>query len=614
RSRAVVTNTTPVAAYRGAGRPEATAAVERAMDLFAAELGLDPADVRRVNFIRPEEFPYRTPTGAFYDTGEYAAALDKVLAAAGYPELRAQQQRRREAGDPVELGLGIAAYVEITGGDGGGESGRVDIHPDGSVVAWTGSSPHGQGLGTSLAMLLSDRLGVPLEKITVRHGDTDEVPKAIGTFGSRSLQLGGSAIRQAADAVIAQARELAADLLEAASDDLELDVERGVWQVRGAPSSTVLSWAQVAEAASDGKLTADVWFGDGQPTFPFGAHLAVVEVDTETDRGPAPACPGAAAASPGAAKEGDAERFRESSGVLAGFTLRAPRTRMGPNMSAKNSGTFTIGGDLPVTRLGYGAMQLTGPGVWGDPKDPDEAVRVLRRAVELGVTLIDTADAYGPFVADLLIKKALHPYADDLVIATKAGFTRQGPDQWIPVGRPEYLRQQVELSLRHLGVERIDLLQLHRIDPQVPVAEQVGELKKLQDEGKIRHIGLSEVGVGDLAEAQKTAEIASVQNLFNLAKRDAEPLLEHATEHGIAFIPWFPLATGALAGPDSPLTALAKEHDATPSQLALAWLLKRSPVVLPIPGTSSVAHLEDNVAAADIELTDAEFDALGQAV
>jgi pyridoxine 4-dehydrogenase len=283
-------------------------------------------------------------------------------------------------------------------------------------------------------------------------------------------------------------------------------------------------------------------------------------------------------------------------------------------MSAKNSGTFTIGGDLPVTRLGYGAMQLTGPGVWGDPKDPDEAVRVLRRAVELGVTLIDTADAYGPFVADLLIKKALHPYADDVVIATKAGFTRQGPNQWIPVGRPEYLRQQVELSLRHLGVERIDLLQLHRIDPKVPVAEQVGELKKLQDEGKIRHIGLSEVSVGDLKEAQKTAEIVSVQNLFNLAKRDAEPLLDHAAEHGIAFIPWFPLATGALAGPDSPLTTLAKEHDASPSQLALAWLLKRSPVVLPIPGTSSVAHLEDNVAAADIELTDAEFDALSKAV
>lgn len=282
-------------------------------------------------------------------------------------------------------------------------------------------------------------------------------------------------------------------------------------------------------------------------------------------------------------------------------------------MSAKNSGTFTIGGDLPVTRLGYGAMQLTGPGVWGDPKDPDEAVRVLRRAVELGVTLIDTADSYGPFVADLLIKKALHPYADDVVIATKVGFTRQGPNQWIPVGRPEYLRQQVELNLRHLGLDRIDLLQLHRIDGGVPVADQVGELKKLQDEGKIRHIGLSEVGVDQLVEAQKTAEIVSVQNLFNLAKRDAEPLLDHATEHGIAFIPWFPLATGALAGPDSPLTTLAKEHDASPSQLALAWLLKRSPVVLPIPGTSTVAHVEDNIAAADIELTDAEFDALSAA-
>ncbi|MGW3966612.1 xanthine dehydrogenase family protein molybdopterin-binding subunit [Amycolatopsis sp. NPDC005003] len=284
RSRAVVTTTTPIGAYRGAGRPEATAAVERAMDRFAAEIGLDPAEVRRVNFIRPEEFPYQSPTGASYDTGEYAAALDKVLDAAGYAELRAEQQRRRAAGDPVELGLGIATYVEITGGDGGGESGRVDIHPDGSVVAWTGSSPHGQGLGTSLAMLLSDQLGVPLEKITVRHGDTDEVPKAVGTFGSRSLQLGGSAIRQAADEVIAQARELAADLLEAAPEDLELDAGRGVWQVRGAPSSTVLSWAQVVETAGEGKLSADVWFGAGAPTFPFGAHLAVVEVDTETGK------------------------------------------------------------------------------------------------------------------------------------------------------------------------------------------------------------------------------------------------------------------------------------------------------------------------------------------
>ncbi len=259
-------------------------------------------------------------------------------------------------------------------------------------------------------------------------------------------------------------------------------------------------------------------------------------------------------------------------------------------------------------------MQLTGPGVWGDPKDPEEAVRVLRRAVELGVTLIDTADSYGPFVADHLIKKALHPYADDLVIATKVGFTRQGPGQWTVVGRPEYLRQQVELNLRHLGVERIDLLQLHRIDPQVPVADQLGVLAELRDEGKIRHIGLSEVSVSDLAEAQKTAPIVSVQNLFNLGNRRSEALLDHATEHGIGFIPWYPLATGGLTGDDSPLAALAKEHGRSPSQLALAWLLKRSPVVLPIPGTSSVAHLEDNVAAAEIELTDAEYDALSAAV
>ncbi|QRP49247.1 xanthine dehydrogenase family protein molybdopterin-binding subunit [Amycolatopsis sp. FDAARGOS 1241] len=284
RSRAVVTNTTPIAAYRGAGRPEATAAVERAMDLFAAEIGMDPAEVRRINFIRPEEFPYTTKTGGDYDTGEYAAALDGVLEAAGYAELRAEQETRRAAGDPVALGLGIAAYVEITGGDAGGESGRVDLHADGSVTAYTGSSPHGQGLATSLAMLLSDRLGVPIEKITVKHGDTDDVPRAVGTFGSRSLQLGGSAIRQAADAVVEQARELAADLLEAAPEDLELDTDRGVWQVRGAPASVTLDWARVVSAAEGGTLSADVWFGDGKPTFPFGAHLAVVEVDTETGK------------------------------------------------------------------------------------------------------------------------------------------------------------------------------------------------------------------------------------------------------------------------------------------------------------------------------------------
>ncbi|MGW4489469.1 aldo/keto reductase [Amycolatopsis sp. NPDC004368] len=280
---------------------------------------------------------------------------------------------------------------------------------------------------------------------------------------------------------------------------------------------------------------------------------------------------------------------------------------------AKSSGTFAIGGDLPVVRLGFGAMQLPGPGVWGESRDPQGAVRVLRRAIELGVNLIDTADAYGPFVADLLIREALHPYADDLVIATKAGFTRQGPNQWIPVGRPEYLRQQVELSLRHLGLERIDLLQLHRIDPKVPVADQVGELAALQQEGKIRHIGLSEVSVDELVEAQKTATIVSVQNRFNLADRHAEPLLDHVTAEGIAFIPWFPLATGSLAGPDSPLSQVSKEHGASPSQLALAWLLKRSPVMLPIPGTSSVAHLEDNVASAEISLTEEEFAALSAA-
>jgi pyridoxine 4-dehydrogenase len=282
--------------------------------------------------------------------------------------------------------------------------------------------------------------------------------------------------------------------------------------------------------------------------------------------------------------------------------------------SAQASGTFALGGDLPVVRLGYGSMQLTGDGVWGDPKDPDEAVRVLRRAVELGVTFIDTADSYGPVVAEQLIKKALHPYADDLVIATKSGLTRPGPGDWRPVGRPEYLRQQVELSLRNLGLERIDLHQLHRIDPQVPLADQVGTFKELQDEGKIRHIGLSEVSVEQLQEAQQSATIVSVQNLFNLSDRSAEPLLDHAEAEGIAFIPWFPLATGQLSRPGGPLDALAQEHGATPSQLALAWLLRRSPVMLPIPGTSTVAHLEDNLAAASLQLSDDEFARLTDAV
>jgi len=283
-------------------------------------------------------------------------------------------------------------------------------------------------------------------------------------------------------------------------------------------------------------------------------------------------------------------------------------------LPAAASGSFSIGGDLPVHRLGYGTMQLTGPGVWGEPRDPDEAVRVLRRAVELGVTFIDTADSYGPYVAEPLLFRALAPYADDLVIATKAGFTRQGPNQWTPVGRPEYLRQQTEMSLRILGVDRIDLQQLHRIDPKVPLDDQIGELKLLQEEGKIRHIGLSEVSVDQVEAASKIATIVSVQNLFNLARRDAEPLLDYATERGIAFIPWFPLATGKLVGDGGPLSAIAERLDATPSQLALAWLLRRSPVMLPIPGTSSVDHLEDNLRGAELTLSDEDFAELSAAV
>jgi pyridoxine 4-dehydrogenase len=281
---------------------------------------------------------------------------------------------------------------------------------------------------------------------------------------------------------------------------------------------------------------------------------------------------------------------------------------------ADRSGSFALGGDLPVNRLGFGSMQLTGPGVWGDPKDPDEAVRVLQRAVELGVTLIDTADSYGPFVAEQLIKKALHPYPAGVVIATKAGLTRSGPNIWRPVGRPEYLRQQAELSLRHLGLERIDLFQLHRIDAKVPVAEQVGELARLQEEGKIRHIGPSEVTIEQVEEAQQTAAIVSVQNLYNLADRRAEPLLDYAAARGIAFIPWFPLATGALARPGGALDQIAGRLKVQPSQVALAWLLRRSPVMLPIPGTSSVAHLEENMAAAAIELSDSDAAALGEVV
>jgi len=274
------------------------------------------------------------------------------------------------------------------------------------------------------------------------------------------------------------------------------------------------------------------------------------------------------------------------------------------------SGTLAIGGDMLVVRLGFGSMQLTGPGVWGDPADPANALRVLRRAVDLGVTLIDTADSYGPFVAERLIRRALHPYPRDLVIATKSGRTRPGPDRWHPLGRPEYLRQQAELSLRNLGVDRIDLYQLHRIDRNVPLEDQVGEFRRLQEEGKVRHIGLSEVTVDNLVAARAIAEIASVQNLYNLSDRSADPLLDYCEGQGIAFIPWFPLATGELAKPDGRLAEIASRMSATPSQLALAWLLRRSHVMLPIPGTASLAHLEENVAAAGLGLSDSQFEEL----
>ena len=279
---------------------------------------------------------------------------------------------------------------------------------------------------------------------------------------------------------------------------------------------------------------------------------------------------------------------------------------------AQASGTFTLGGDLTVNRLGFGAMRLTGKGVWGPPADREECVRVLRRAVELGVNFIDTADSYGPYISEKLIRKALHPY-DGLVIATKAGLLRTGPDVWIPLGNPSYLRQELEMSLRRLGVETIDLFQLHRIDPNVPLADQVGELVKFKNEGKIRHIGLSEIDVDQLKAAQQITEIASVQNMYNLSARGSEPLLDFATSQGVGFIPWFPLASGPLAAADGPLQRIAANHDASPSQLALAWLLKRSPVMLPIPGTSKVAHLEENVAAAEITITDEEFETLAAA-
>jgi pyridoxine 4-dehydrogenase len=281
---------------------------------------------------------------------------------------------------------------------------------------------------------------------------------------------------------------------------------------------------------------------------------------------------------------------------------------------ARASGEFAIGGDLRVVRLGYGTMQLPGPGVWGEPRDHGEAVRVLRRAVDLGVTLIDTADSYGPRVSERLIREALHPYQDDLVIATKAGLTRPGPGRWERNGKPEYLRAQAEESLRLLGLERIELFHLHRIDPNVPLADQLGALVELQAAGKIGRIGLSEVSVSEIEAARTITPIATVQNLYNVSDRSAEPVLDYCDREGIGFIPWFPMATGALASRGGPLRSMADRLAVTPAQIALGWLLQRSPVLLPIPGTSTVGHLEENVDAARIELTSEQVRQLDAAI
>jgi pyridoxine 4-dehydrogenase len=274
---------------------------------------------------------------------------------------------------------------------------------------------------------------------------------------------------------------------------------------------------------------------------------------------------------------------------------------------------FTIGGDLEVHRLGFGAMRITGEGIWGPPDDPEQAKRLLRRVVELGIDLIDTADSYGPEVSENLIAEALHPYPDGLVIATKGGLRRTGPGQWPRDARPERLRECCEASLRRLKLDRIDLYQLHAPDPKVPYEDSVGALKELRDEGKIRHVGVSNVSVEELEQARGIVEVVTVQNRFNLEDRDSEDVLEECERLGIGFIPWFPLATGRLAEPGGPLDRIARERDATPGQIALAWLLARSPVMLPIPGTSSIEHLEENVAAADIELSREEVVEIGSA-
>jgi pyridoxine 4-dehydrogenase len=283
-------------------------------------------------------------------------------------------------------------------------------------------------------------------------------------------------------------------------------------------------------------------------------------------------------------------------------------------MTTATRDTFTLGGDVEVRRLGFGAMRLTGRGIWGPPDDPEEATRVLRRVVELGINLIDTADSYGPEVSENLIAEALHPYPDDLVIATKGGLRRTGPGRWPSDGRPERLKRCCEGSLQRLRLERIDLYQLHSPDPKVPLEESMGALRELKEEGKVRHVGVSNVSVDQLRRARAVVEVVSVQNRYNLTERRSEDVLEVCERERLGFLPWFPLATGSLARPGGPLDEIARRHGATAGQVALAWLLQRSPVMLPIPGTSSVEHLEENTAAAELSLSADELERLERAV
>ena len=304
----------------------------------------------------------------------------------------------------------------------------------------------------------------------------------------------------------------------------------------------------------------------------------------------------------------NADFFPENDLESFGACVESKNIMTTPN--AANAGTITIAGDLAVNRLGFGAMRITGEGIWDNPKDPAECKRALKRLLDLNVNFIDTADAYGPEVSENLIAEALHPYPKGLVIATKGGLTRQGPELWAPVGRAEYLRQCVEMSLRRLKLERIDLYQLHRFDPRVPVEESLGELKKMQEEGKIRHIGVSETTIADIQRAQKIVTVVSVQNKYNITDRAYEDVVDYCTKNKIAFIPWFPLAAGELTRPGGVLDKIARAHKATTSQVAIAWLLRRSPMMLPIPGTSKVKHLEENVATAALRLDESEWKSL----